>query len=110
MRARAINERERNHAVRPRRQASATRGLSGRGSKPWPGSLGALDRRVLDLLGNYARAGRDVPLARDPRLRMVGDVMEGEFMTGNDWVWPAIIVLGIFLWAIWTLRPMPPRK
>lgn len=35
--------------------------------------------------------------------------MESEFMTGNDWIWPTIIVLAIFLWAIWTLRPMPPK-
>ncbi len=30
-------------------------------------------------------------------------------MEGNDWIWPMIIVLAIFLWAVWTLRPMPPK-
>jgi len=23
--------------------------------------------------------------------------------------WPAIITFGLFLWAVWTLRPKPPK-
>ena len=67
--------------------------------------MGALDRRVLDELGHVRAGRRAMPVARHQgRFRL-----EDRLMEGNDWIWPAIIVLAIFLWAVWTLRPMPPK-
>lgn len=28
----------------------------------------------------------------------------------DDMLWPAIITLGGFLWAVWMLRPQPPKE